>query len=347
MPLKAIDVAIGMAFLYLLLTLIASALVELVSTVRNWRGQMLSGGVHKLLRGTIVRPQDFCTSPFIEALARMPRGRSWRKFPALPAYIPATAFSNAVVSLLWKQCVQRDPDLAPASPEDTARAIGRALTGRRIFSKADESSEERRRHKEAPLAAETDALRVVVETALATEGPSIQGVRQALEKWYNEAMDRLTGDYKRRTQAWLLGIGVLGSFTGNIDSINVVKWLWAGDAARQAVVASAAEFSKSHRSESEAAKQIDQAKDDEARKNAIDKQLTAMAADVATASEALTSSQFPFGWHRMKVTLKWLLQYVIGCLVSGIAISVGSTFWFDALQALVKIRGTGPRPTTR
>ena len=51
MQLKAIDVAIGMAFLYLLLTFLASAVVELVSNIRNWRSQILYFALEKMLEG--------------------------------------------------------------------------------------------------------------------------------------------------------------------------------------------------------------------------------------------------------------------------------------------------------
>jgi hypothetical protein len=346
MPLKAIDVAIGMAFLYLLLTLVASAFVELVSTIRNWRGRMLADGLAKLLEDTTVDPKDFYGSPFIRALARDPAGpsalllrrsdeeerrpsrrarRSWRKYPFLPSYIPPSAFSSALVSLLWQRCIESSPKLQRTNPDETARAIGALLE-----------------HLQ-----EAGALQIVVETALATQGPSIQGVRLALERWYNDAMDRLTGDYKRLTQAWLVGIGVLGALAGDIDSVAVAKWLWTGDAARQAVVASATEFSKSHRLDAGAAKRVDQAQDAD-RKTVIDQQLSAVVSDVSDASEALTRLQFPLGWHLpLAVGPMWLLQYLIGCLISGIAISAGSSFWFDALQTLVKIRGTGPRPNSR
>jgi hypothetical protein len=38
---------------------------------------------------------------------------------------------------------------------------------------------------------------------------------------------------------------------------------------------------------------------------------------------------------------------MVGCLVSAVAISMGSSFWFDALQSLIKIKGTGPKPVAR
>jgi len=35
---------------------------------------------------------------------------------------------------------------------------------------------------------------------------------------------------------------------------------------------------------------------------------------------------------------------LIGWLISGLAVALGAPFWFDLLNKLVNLRGTGPRP---
>jgi len=56
------------------------------------------------------------------------------------------------------------------------------------------------------------------------------------------------------------------------------------------------------------------------------------------------------GWQAAKlktVWTSWILEYLFGGMITAIAISMGSTFWFDAVQSLLKIRGTGPKPSSR
>jgi len=68
--------------------------------------------------------------------------------------------------------------------------------------------------------------------------------------------------------------------------------------------------------------------------------------ETANIDHQLTSLQYPIGWPSIAIGRFWLVQYVAGALISAIAISMGSPFWFDALQNLLKIRGTGPKPET-
>jgi hypothetical protein len=36
---------------------------------------------------------------------------------------------------------------------------------------------------------------------------------------------------------------------------------------------------------------------------------------------------------------------VVGWLITGLAVALGAPFWFDLLNKLVNLRGSGPRPT--
>jgi hypothetical protein len=61
---------------------------------------------------------------------------------------------------------------------------------------------------------------------------------------------------------------------------------------------------------------------------------------------------FPIGWteeNRAKWTswtrerpTGWLA--LIGCIVTGLALSLGAPFWFDLLGKFMNIRGAGPKP---
>jgi hypothetical protein len=331
--LKSLDVAIGLAFLFLLVTFVASALVEIISTIRNWRAEMLCGAIGNMLAGSqLMSVTDVYNSPLVTALGQDDAAPSWVDlFKHLgwrptgmgpqPSYMPAATFSACVVEHLNRTAPQPTvPSPAPSpSPDATIQALHRLLAAK------------------VPQDPQKDGLRSILETTLATQGPSVQAVKLAIEKWYNDTMDRATGWYKRRTQSCLLMIGLLMALGGNIDTIQVGMWLWQGDAARQAVVSAATDYLKNNQPPAATSNG----------KDSLKKAVEEAGAQVITADSKLASLQYPIGWPHVAAHPMWFLQYLIGTLITAIAISMGSPFWFDALQSLLKMRGTGPKPGAR
>jgi hypothetical protein len=67
-----------------------------------------------------------------------------------------------------------------------------------------------------------------------------------VEDWYDGAMDRVSGWYKRHVQWILLGIGFLTAIFINADSINIAKALFQDKTLRDAIVANSGEFLRTH-----------------------------------------------------------------------------------------------------
>ena len=179
----------------------------------------------------------------------------------------------------------------------------------------------------------SDALRSILETTLATNGSSIQSVRFAIEKWFNDTMDRASGWYKRRTQLCLLTLGLAVAFGGDLSTVSIARWLWTSDAARQAALSAAQQYVQSHPTRATNNQQA----------------LSDIAAEITQHDQDLFNRQCPIAWNmeylKQRNAMFWTLEYFSGCIITGIAISMGSSFWFDALQNLIKIRGAGPKPT--
>jgi hypothetical protein len=335
MMFKTLDVAIGISFLYLLTTFAASAIVEFISSWRNWRGEMLYAGIGNMLsNSTMVTATEVYGDPLIAGLARNNAAPSWldflekrgwrpiinRKHITFPSYIPAASFSSAVLDVLILKANPNQPP--PASQDDMVATIQSALSAARVDPQFPK-----------------DTLRAVIETTLVARGDKIQALQFALEKWFNDTMDRVTGWYKRRTQSVLLIIGLVLAYGCNINTIAVTLWLWDGDAARQAVVTAAADYSKNHTLPATVT-------GDENGKRAIGDSFISMTKQIADVDRSITALQFPMGWPR-EVSFSWVFQYLVGGLLTAIAISMGSTFWFDTLQSLFNIRGSGPKPDSR
>jgi hypothetical protein len=64
-------------------------------------------------------------------------------------------------------------------------------------------------------------------------------VSERLEGWFNDRMARAEGWYKRRAQAWSVGLAVAVTLFFNADTVYVAQRLWADGAPREAAVAAA------------------------------------------------------------------------------------------------------------
>jgi len=148
--------------------------------------------------------------------------------------------------------------------------------------------------------------------------------RANVEAWFNDAMDRVTGWYKRRTQLILavLGLAIAGTF--NVDSIAVTKRLFVSPALRAAVVDDAAQarttVGKPANSASEATR-------------------------IKALGDELGKISLIAGWSgpRPGDFWDWLVR-VAGWLLTALAVSFGAPFWFDLLGRVSNLRSAGAKP---
>jgi hypothetical protein len=342
LSLKTIDIAIGVALLYLLLTFAAGALVELVSSLANWRAKILHDAIGNMLQNSpLASVDEIYANPQVLALCRNDAAPSradlmepfgWR--PANggtpPSYIPSATFSGAVLDTIMTRA-RSEFELSPEGVVGLIRGLVSAPAQPSNTSGAE------------------DALQSVLRTTLATQGTSIQAVRFAIEKWFNDTMDRAGGWYKRRTQSCLLLIGIAVAFGGNVSTIAVARWLWQSDAARQAMVTAAAEqIAKGapRADQTSLAPQQTGKTGESTQPRALSPAFTAR--EIVDLDKKIVDLQYPIGWKASYLGESfWFPEYIIGALITAIAISMGSAFWFDALQNLIKLRGTGPKPGAR
>src|SRR5437867_3218161 len=66
----------------------------------------------------------------------------------------------------------------------------------------------------------------VVTTLLEDVRGEEQRLRQRVERWYDDAMERVSGWYKRRVQVALALIGLVVAITLNADTLQIVRTLW-------------------------------------------------------------------------------------------------------------------------
>lgn len=204
-----IEVAIGVIFVYLLVSILCSALNELIEAWLKYRARYLEHGIRQLLAEPELADKFF-KHPLIKPLGDR------------PSYIPARTFSLALWNLATGEATKA---------EAVASGLTQNLTEiRRIIAGLDEA-------KYGQI--QTSLLCLIDEA-----GNDINKARSNVEAWYDDAMDRVSGWYKRRTHVILIIIGLVASFALNLDTVQITKALFYNDTLRKSVVDAAETFIK-------------------------------------------------------------------------------------------------------
>jgi hypothetical protein len=198
-----LDIAIGMVFVFLALSLVCSAANEGIEAVLKNRAVKLEQGIRELL-GDPSNTTGFVKELYNHGLINSLFMGQYEdnKKGNLPSYIPARSFALAVMDL-----VKRPPVTSPPSGNVPVTI-------------------ELPRNLEA-------ALKVFTESA----GADLAKLQENLEDWYNNSMDRVSGWYKRRAQAILFVLGLVVTVVINADTINIGRALSNDASLRKGLVA--------------------------------------------------------------------------------------------------------------
>ncbi|MVW64297.1 hypothetical protein GPY61_30670 [Massilia sp. NEAU-DD11] len=265
-----LEVAIGLTFCYGTVALIVSTLQEALAAAFRLRANTLLAGVKSMLNDS--RFDGLARAVYQHPLVNphadgtQPSERDMR---TRPSYIEPAHFAIALVDSLWKV------------PGDFAQ-LGNAI--------------------------ETIPDPQVRQVMLGLYGRArdLQQFQDMLAGWFDNAMARMSGAYKRRQLLISLLLALLLAILFNIDSIHLFRTLW-----QQPALAA-------HLHDAPGA--LDPA--------------------VFDALMAL-----PIGWTRFPpvANADFALQ-VAGWIVTASTALFGAPFWFDLMQRVVRMRSTGTRP---
>ena len=192
-----VDVALGLVFCYAALALTVSTITEAIASGCQWRARVLFGALKALLNDPSFKGPALAV--FNHALiSPMSAGQAMAGSvpPQLPSYIPAPSFAAALI------------DVIHGAPGDFA---------------ALEHEIDR-----LPDAQLRQFLRGAYAQAArqATPLAQFEALHRQIADWFDHAMERTSGAYKRRAQAWTFGIALVMAVVFNIDSVHLLNALW-------------------------------------------------------------------------------------------------------------------------
>ncbi len=296
-----LDAAIGIVFVFLLASLVASAIREGLEAWLKTRASHLEAGLREILKdpGGTGLVTHFYNHPLVYSLFSgeyVPNPKlntgvlSLTKGRNLPSYIPSRNFAVALM------------DMAARGPQATgSTASAKPVTLDAIRSNLG--------------SLENPAVQRALLIALDGADGDLAKAQTNLETWYDSAMDRVSGWYKRSTQLILLALGLVLAATLNISTIRVGETLYHDKTAREMVVASAEKIQKNP------------------------------PVNYQEASRSLGDLSMLVGWPKTWDGVKYEVgNYwapdLAGWLVTAFAVSIGAPFWFDLLNRLIIVRST-------
>lgn len=226
-----IEVAIGIIFVFILVSIICSMIREGIEAIIKTRAAYLENAIRNLMddKDGNGLAKDFYNHPLISGLFskeyKPRKDKNQQGMLAsggnLPSYIPSWNFAEAVMDIAARGPKTDGVSGHPDSPQITLETVRANI-----------------QNLDSPF----------VQRALLTAIDSAQGdldkARKNLEAWYNGTMDRISGWYKRATYWIILVIGLLVSVGLNIDTIAIANYLYRDDAARTVLVTRAEEAAK-------------------------------------------------------------------------------------------------------
>jgi len=309
---EVLEVVIGIIFVFLLVSVICSAIREGIEAWLKTRAAYLEYGIRELLHDENASglAKSFFEHPVIYSLfAEKYSPENTDKRPGvlangrnLPSYIPSKNFAQALMDIAARgpetDVVSSDPNAAVMSAENIRMNI---------------------------LNLKNQAVQRVLLMALDSAKGDLDRTQLNIEEWYNSSMDRVSGWYKRSTGWVLFWIGLFVAISMNVNVIRIAQYLYHNDSAREVIVARA-----------------QQATNDSTFNNSSYQQ----------AMTDLNSLALPIGWggednssgqesgDSGNVFWDRYVCPVLGWLFTAFAATMGAPFWFDLLNKIMVIRST-------
>ncbi len=247
----ALDVVIGLVFIYLLYSLLVTIIQEIIANKFSYRAKFLQKSIMRMLDdkaedeempffekyGIIIKKSKpkinsfsyfFYKHPLIKYLGEKPNN-------SRPSYIMGGTFAKVVLDLL------RGNNIKPG--EETRTKIQDSLNTGIVKWNNPSFGEEGNKAEIKNI--ETETLSYLNSIWADAQG-DVEKYKVLLEDWFNETMNRTTGWYKKYTQFICFFIGLIIAVVFNVDTIAIAIKLQKDPTLRAQIIQQADAYIKAH-----------------------------------------------------------------------------------------------------
>ncbi|PSR10738.1 MAG: hypothetical protein DA408_07405 [Bacteroidetes bacterium] len=201
-----LTVVIGIIFVLLLLSLLATTIMELIASLFHLRGRNLTTALHNMLASSdksAVLLTEFKSNSLYRHLSQ----QYSKGTQGPPSYIDSATFQSILFDIILKgEGIDQLKDKIDTLPDED--------------------------------------LKNVLNQLLRDADNELDHFKEKIEKWYNDVMDRASGWYKRYIQKILLGVGIAIALVFNADTFAIYQRLESDPQTLQQVVALAEDFTQ-------------------------------------------------------------------------------------------------------
>ena len=385
-----LDVTIGIVFIFLLYSLLATTVNEAIATAFSLRARMLRNAIVERMLSEITpgtRWSSIMTGVkefFIEVFKMVtwykqkvtnPKiGDYFYQHPLIknygsskvyptPSYIASHNFSTVLIETLKDEFNKRLTDIADykyahSTGEEPIELIRQQLIHSHNMVKIKEIIEFYGRHYGTPWSSITDSIIEketwqLLDMHLRESGFDYERYIQRIENWFDDTMDRVSGWYKRQTQLILLLLGLTIAILFNVDAIQITQKLSTDREATAKLVELAVQTAdhykddprvqKTNPAEGGSTAVTDSSENYKIYKEYQDR----LNAIVKLTSDTLKQANdiLALGWDeaQKEALITNTGRKILGFVITAFAISLGAPFWFDLLNKLIRVRGTGKK----
>ncbi len=357
-----LDLVIGLAFIYFLLSIICLSLQELKANLLDERSKNLEKWIKDTfndrgrkkensgLLGKIRQINHFLKRiiPFLEKLINNilnGKGREkenlglgdriWKNIMVdgltrskrTVSYIPKEVFVSALLDEIYYGSDDSNQGRNSESELENEQELINGLKPTYDFHSLKAAIEN-------PSVCLPKPFQRVIRQVYSESHENLETFRMRLERWFEMAMVRNSGTYKKKAQWWTFGFAVLVTLGINVDTIKLSSHFYDNP--------------------NEAKRIADQAevylKNNPEQKIIGDKKFKETVETIRADINKINELKLPLGWEDYEwvgcTEEGWMkiFKFLPGWIITIFAVSLGSPFWFDTLNKLVNLRAAGKAP---
>lgn len=350
-----LDLVVGIIFVYFLLSIICSSIVEICLTATRLRAKMLEQWLKRIFdKPVTVGQQQMSLGEAIMnhcgTTALSPKGSA-------TSYIDARNFTSALLEKVTYD---------PANPKSIARDMDEMIAAIENASMLPDE------FKGVILGYAHEVKDGYRNLTVKAKG-EMELFKNKIESWYDTNMDRVSGALKMRyTRKFTLWIAIAIALFLNADTISIARYLYKNPEARKEFAAQAYAAANSDSVKAQVHRIVEKNRQRNA-PDSVAKDSTAtvashndslqmarltdsIAAEFITVnqSKAILADAIPLGWNdgwfyvegKNKTCgyLLLILTKLAGLAMTVFAIMMGAPFWFDVLNKISNMRSAGKKP---